>query len=146
MGRFGGGEGVAVTAQILAPGESEGMPTLVAFAAHNVRTQRDPIADAQGVAVEIETRTLPVVDFGDDANDFVPRNYWKRRIGFGIGTGVLLRLAALGVFVRTADAAHLDLEEYRAIFQFRKGKLLNLNLSRMNHHCRVYAVAHKCFL
>ena len=118
------------------------MPAFVAFAAHDIRAQRDAISHAQGFSVEVEARTFAVVDASDDANNFVSRDDWERRVGFSVGAGVLLRLAAPSMFVRAADAAHLDFEEHRAVFQLRKGKFLNLDLSRMHHYGGAYTVAH----
>jgi hypothetical protein len=103
---------------------------VVAFAAHYVRAHRDPIPDAQWLAVKIDHAGHDVCHNSDI---LVPWNEREWRRLLADRAAVLGRLAAIGVFVRAANAAHLHLHEQPAGLQRWNGILAHFDLVGCNN-------------
>ena len=63
-------------------------------------------------------------DLGDGADDLVAGDDRERRRGLRRRAAILGRLAAPGVLVGAADAAHLERDDHRVVADLRIGKVL----------------------
>jgi len=83
----------------------------------------DAITRLQGRAVE--RPGAAVADLGDDTDVLVALDDRKRRRALVLGAHVLLGLAAIGVLVGAADAAHLHGDDHRVVaVGQREGRLV----------------------
>ena len=128
------GEGIAVALDVLAERKAERVPAIPAFAAENVGTHDDAVADPEFLPCIFERAAGRLADLGDLAHDLVPGNDRKGRMGFRRRSRILHRLAAERVLVGPAEAAHFELDDHRDVIDIRIGIAPDFELSRRRHH------------
>ena len=140
MRRVGRGEVVAVAADVLAEGKAGEVAAIVAAAAEDIRAHHDAVADVQLLAVIFEAGARLAADLGDGADDLVAGDDRERRRGLRRRAAILRRLAAIGVLVGAADAAHLERDDHRVVADLRIGEILGLDPARRDHDGRLHTV------
>ena len=101
--------------------------------ARNVRPGDDAIARRQGTPVAREGAAG--ADLLDDSDVLVPADQRVTELSLVRSPCVLLRLAAIGVLVRAADAGEEDAHQHFSVPGLGTRELRHLELSGSPHHC-----------